>query len=1079
MKKFFVPFKTQMPSRTTTGNQNTFLDCMPEDESAESNQSSSFLAEYTAFKKLQTAASAGNTGRVELMLSLEQNYVNDRDRQNSSKKRLKEYEKELHKASCRNQEPELELNSEDDKTSLDNSNNDQLENDPIKSPVSLEEKKEETKQLISNESERDSWESDEEDSFFHSKETPKINLRKKWKAFKISRNIQGNSGLPWSDDTDSEKEKEENVMDPAFVKEENALYLKGKLLQEKEEAEDSPWDSENVSESLPFIFAGNGSVAMYEAAKESPEKYEYWKGEKTEPAIGQNQNGMTCKQDLGIEMDEDLSCNSEEEIIESANGQNKNGIIYEPDLRNEYDEDTPCDSERKHRASIQTVYEEQRAANTSEEDLSGEPELEVKLEGKYLLVDAYIPMSSEEEQRSLDDSETNLPQHEVISKEKTFNNQTKQVNFSHLHLQKMPQEAEMSKDCDKANASVQCSLVKNREKTMIKREKLQHTDPQHRFQLTEMINSVFEKYHIDIFHKEEPLYDNSDKTAQSKAEEKGKKHKTKKDYTLNKLQVPKELLHVGGGDGDDSAVADDDGKDDFEEEENIEEEEDNKDLSDVESILHRKKENADKHKLPIKKSEDHDKHGHGPFCHFEVTKEGQDESSNSLESENMPASEKSTSASCHQVKDEESSSKIDLDGGRCQDKSSYKKYKSQKQTHPIEDQNDLPHSSDYDYSGPSNQKDLFYSHKKLTQSKKSRHELLKEKMKKIKNEIGRIRTEQYKTKEMKAHLENRKVELTELRNLRYLLQQEIKKNGSTVHISENILSVLRENKEQCNKAVGVERPEISLTTICMELNDIKTVLKKLQGIKSQRTEVVHNSKKIQDHHQKFKTQVNVAKKTVYENENGESTFYEDLETRKLAMNITILRDEVNDFKEKVETISYKHLHLNENIQCKIQELSVIKNIQKKYEYLHMKQKKIEGEISILTSYIQEKMKQAADQANLNELTDKNTGQRISQLKLIFKDMKLKHSKIKAKNDGDKMDMERHKQDYMEVCNMRKALSNTLIQMKEILDSARKNCQLYETEDKMSTQKQAPSKVDSQTFETFPSGVTTTSFENLP
>ncbi|XP_069847847.1 ankyrin repeat domain-containing protein 26-like isoform X2 [Dipodomys merriami] len=964
MKKFFGPFKTRPPSKSSTGRQNTFLDCMSEDESAGSNQSSSFLTEYRAFRRIHRAASAGNAARVERMLSFEQKDVNETDKKNrtalhyacayghpevakllieweceidacdsdnctplikasqyqceqcveillehganpnamdekgytalhysvhtentaiaaklmkhnasltartkagftplslavnenkeamakllgngeenmyatgfinSNKERLKEYEeKTLQTASCRSQEPEIGLNVENDKSSLDESDNHQLENDSIQSLVSVEEREE---QLISNGSEHLSWASDEEDSFFHSKEAPKINLRKKWKAFKKSRNIR-NSGLPWSDDTDTESEnKEENSREPALGKEENVIYLTGTLVQEKEEAEESPWDYENVSESIPFICAGNEPVATYEATKgkvnghveECPEKHVNWKEETTEPAIGQNQNGMTCEQDLRIKNYEDLPYNFE-------------------------------------------------------------------------------------------------------------------------------------------------------------------------------------------------------------AEEKRKKHKTKKDYKVNKVQAYTELLGGGGG-GDSAAAA---ASDDNEEEDGIEEEE-NKDLSDDESILQRKKENADKHKFPVKRGEEHDECGRGPICHLKVTKERQGENFNNLESENTSASEEFTSTSCHQVKDECSSSKIDLDGGRSQDKSSNKKYKIQKQMYAMEDQDDLSHSFNYDNGDPSNQKDLLCPYENQIQSKNSGHELYEGKIKKMANKIRGIRTDQSETKEMKAHLENVKVELTELCNLRYRLQQEIKKNGNAVHISENLQSVLRENKEQLNKAVGVKQLETSPRTMYMEVNDIKNVLKQLQEIKSQHTEVVHSSKKMQDHRQKFKKHLKVSKKRVNENENGEFTVYEDLETRELAMDVTVLRDEVNDFKEKMETISCKDHHLSENIQCKIQELSAIKNIQKKYEYLHMKQKKIEREILILTSHIQEKMKQAADQANLKELRDKNTGQRISQLRLIFKDMKLKHSKIKSKNDSDKMEIERYKQDYMEVYTTRKALSNTLLQMKEILQVAR-------------------------------------------
>ncbi|XP_071071574.1 ankyrin repeat domain-containing protein 26 isoform X1 [Dasypus novemcinctus] len=148
-----------------------------------------------------------------------------------------------------------------------------------------------------------------------------------------------------------------------------------------------------------------------------------------------------------------------------------------------------------------------------------ESQLSEKKESKEdMSAELDLKMISEEEQERLDGSENNQPQDKVIFKtctltEKTSENQTKQINLPLLHLQKISQEPEMNKECDREDKSVYSGLpfMQKYEEMWIKQGKIEWKNNLKLItnELKQKFGEICEKYKITACPEEAPLYDNS------------------------------------------------------------------------------------------------------------------------------------------------------------------------------------------------------------------------------------------------------------------------------------------------------------------------------------------------------------------------------------------------------------------------------------------------------------------------------------------------------------------------------------------------------------------------------------------
>ncbi|XP_055209313.2 ankyrin repeat domain-containing protein 26 isoform X7 [Gorilla gorilla gorilla] len=128
-----------------------------------------------------------------------------------------------------------------------------------------------------------------------------------------------------------------------------------------------------------------------------------------------------------------------------------------------------------------------------------------------------LEVASEEEQER-EESENNQPQDKVILKtctltEKTSEKQNKQINHPLSCLQKMSQEPELNKECDREDVSVYSGLpcVQNDEEMWTKQGKLEWKNNLKLItnELKQSCGETCEKYKITASPGEEPLHDNS------------------------------------------------------------------------------------------------------------------------------------------------------------------------------------------------------------------------------------------------------------------------------------------------------------------------------------------------------------------------------------------------------------------------------------------------------------------------------------------------------------------------------------------------------------------------------------------
>ncbi|XP_023050402.2 ankyrin repeat domain-containing protein 26 isoform X1 [Piliocolobus tephrosceles] len=227
----------------------------------------------------------------------------------------------------------------------------------------------------------------------------------------------------------------------------------------------------------------------------------------------------------------------------------------------------------------------------------------------------------------------------------------------------------------------------------------------------------------------------------------------------------------------------------------------------------------------------------------------------SKESVNSPVFEKASllTGGLLQVDDDSSLSEIDEDEERPSKKTSNEKNKVKNQIQSMDDVDDLtqssetasedcelPHSSYKNFMLLIEQLGMEYkdsvsllkiqdaalSCERLLELKKNHCELLTVKIKKMEDKVNVLQKELSETKEIKSQLEHQKVEWErELCSLRFSLNQEEEKRRNADMLYEKIREQLRRKEEQYRKEVEVKQQlELSLQTLEMELRTVKSNL---------------------------------------------------------------------------------------------------------------------------------------------------------------------------------------------------------------------------------------------------------------
>ncbi|XP_044768349.1 ankyrin repeat domain-containing protein 26-like [Neomonachus schauinslandi] len=174
--------------------------------------------------------------------------------------------------------------------------------------------------------------------------------------------------------------------------------------------------------------------------------------------------------------------------------------------------------------------------------------------------------------------------------------------------------------------------------------------------------------------------------------------------------------------------------------------------------------------------------------------------------------------------------------------------------------------------------------------------------------------------------------------------------------------------------------------------------------------------------------------------------------------------QVDDLTAKLETVSSKCLYLDANNQLLTQELTSMKEMQKKYEKLEKNKKKLEKQVVTLRSHVEfsmvednkieqykweleerrlditEKSKKAnlffqiqvESQESLGQIRETNNALIRNQMEIRIKDLEFELSRMKSSQDFYKTELEKYKQLYLEELKVRMSLTNELNKTNEKL-----------------------------------------------
>uniref|UniRef100_A0A667GN54 Ankyrin repeat domain 26 n=1 Tax=Lynx canadensis TaxID=61383 RepID=A0A667GN54_LYNCA len=268
-------------------------------------------------------------------------------------------------------------------------------------------------------------------------------------------------------------------------------------------------------------------------------------------------------------------------------------------------------------------------------------------------------------------------------------------------------------------------------------------------------------------------------------------------------------------------------------------------------IQQRKNGKTDNHQFPVTENKDSD--SSEPGLHMKKLKKGEDEEGTSEESVITPVLKKADSLTggLLQMNEGSSLSEKDQHESRPAKKISKKKNKVKKQVTSMDDLVDLiqssetasedcelPYSKNFmllieklgmdckDSAGFLKIQNIVLSYERLMKLNKSHCKLLTGKIKKMEKTVSALQNELREAKDMKSRLEHQKVEWEhEVCSLRFTLKQEEEKRRNADMLYEKIRERLRRKEDQYNKEVETKQQfELALRTLNMELKAAKNHL---------------------------------------------------------------------------------------------------------------------------------------------------------------------------------------------------------------------------------------------------------------
>ncbi|XP_077931362.1 ankyrin repeat domain-containing protein 26-like isoform X11 [Halichoerus grypus] len=274
-------------------------------------------------------------------------------------------------------------------------------------------------------------------------------------------------------------------------------------------------------------------------------------------------------------------------------------------------------------------------------------------------------------------------------------------------------------------------------------------------------------------------------------------------------------------------------------------------------------------------------------------------------------------------------------------------------------------------------------------------------------------------------------------------------------------------KKQAGKIEQLQENLLSTSLSNDEKGQIKKYIELKQCLECSLDQEMKKNGELEKEITRFKKLLNVTRRKLSEYEDGELTFPGNSKTNQIEMEsqINMLKQKVDDLTAKLETASSKCLYLDANNQLLTQELTSMKEMQKKYEKLEKDKKKLEQQVVNLRSQVEfsmveyskteqykweleertrlditEKLKEAnlffetqlASQESLGQIRETNNTLIRNHMEIRIKDLELELSRMKSFQDFYEKEFEKYKHLYLEELKVRVSLENELNKTNEKL-----------------------------------------------
>ncbi|XP_040104366.1 ankyrin repeat domain-containing protein 26-like isoform X4 [Oryx dammah] len=219
-------------------------------------------------------------------------------------------------------------------------------------------------------------------------------------------------------------------------------------------------------------------------------------------------------------------------------------------------------------------------------------------------------------------------------------------------------------------------------------------------------------------------------------------------------------------------------------------------------------------------------------------------------------------------------------------------------------------------------RDTILSYERLVELKKSHCELLRGKIKKMESKVRGLQKELSETKQVKSQLEHQKLEWEqELGSLRFTLKQEEEQRRNADMLYEKIREQLRRKEDQYSKEVEMKQQlELTLRALEMELKTARNDLNQVSVSCEEAKDLLHKNHMLQDEIAMLRLEIDAVK---IQNQEKEKKYFEDLEIVKgknddlqkaIKLNEETLTKTISQYTGQLSALTAENTMINSKLE---------------------------------------------------------------------------------------------------------------------------------------------------------------------